>query len=134
MWTTLIPVFGEILKRVIPDPVERAKAEQKLTEAVHNSLATEATSESWLTRTWRPWMMFMSTNLVLLWGISNFVIRPWVIWFGGDMPTVEVPAEFWNLIMMGFGVYGGARTLEKITTRAMTMMTAPQGNKRRGRR
>ena len=58
----------------------------------------------------------MSTNLVLLWGLNNCIIRPWVVWMGGDMPMIEIPPEFWSLIMMGFGVYGGARSFEKITS------------------
>lgn len=113
--TLLAPIIGKVLERIIPDPVERDKAEAELTKAVQTSLAAETRSESWLARTWRPWLMFCTSNLVIFWGVNNFIIAPWLQFYGINIPTVQIPAEFWHLITLGFGVYGSARTFEKIS-------------------
>lgn len=114
MWLTLIPSILAIIQKFIPDFAAKTELEKELTQLASNVLTAEVKSESWLTRSWRPWMMFSLTNLVLLWGINNYIIRPYLMMWGIVLPDLHLPTELWTLIGLGFGVYGGARTLEKM--------------------
>lgn len=75
-----------------------------LAKAQASVIIAEATSESWITRSWRPLMMLMFGTLIVL--IAT-----------GLMDTealAEVPTQLWTLITMGIGGYGVGRTAEKI--------------------
>jgi len=121
---SIISAVTEIVKRFIPDPKDKLEAEKELTKSMTSLINTEVNSESWLTRTWRPWFMFMLTNLVLFWGFNNFVFAPYLkIWFDITLPMLKMPAEFWALLMVGFGIYSGARTLEKIALTILGKIT-----------
>lgn len=78
--------------------------DRALAEAQASVIIAEATSESWITRTWRPLMMVMFGFLIML--IAT-----------GLMDTealAAVPSQLWTLITMGIGGYGVGRTAEKI--------------------
>jgi hypothetical protein len=124
---SLLPFVGPVLdlvRRFIPDKDKQLEAEREVTNLMANIATSEHKSDSWLTRSWRPWMMFMVTNLVTVWGINNFILAPYLFWgWGIELPTLALPTEFWNLIMLGFGVYGGARTFEKVANTVMNQIT-----------
>lgn len=76
-------------------------------QAIATVLAAEASSESWLTNSWRP--LTMLTFLAML---LSF-------WFGYTPPQISGPmppilAEIFVLLKLGIGGYIGGRTIEKI--------------------
>ena len=80
--------------------------ETKIAEAQSRIIVAEASSESWITRTWRPILMLVFGGLV--------VAR----WFGFSAPDipVEIESQLWTIIQIGLGGYVGGRSLEKIAT------------------
>ena len=80
--------------------------ETKIAEAQSRIIVAEASSESWITRTWRPILMLVFGGLV--------VAR----WFGFSAPDipVEIESQLWIIIQIGLGGYVGGRSLEKIAT------------------
>ena len=78
--------------------------DQALAKAQASVIIAEATSESWITRTWRPLILIEFGFLIML--IAT-----------GLMDTealAAVPPQLWTLITMGIGGYGVGRTAEKI--------------------
>jgi hypothetical protein len=119
----LLPGVMKLLDKIIPDPKLKRQAEKELTKHMAEVIKAESSSESWMTRTWRPYLMFSITNLIVIWGLNNFLIAPYVeFFFGSKIPLLGVPPELWNLILVGFGIYGGARTFEKVMDKAMKII------------
>lgn len=113
--TTLLNPILSIINKIVPDTDKQAQINKEITEVVVGLASAESKSESWLTRTWRPWLMFTMGNFVALWGLHNCVIRPYLMFlYGVSLPVIQLPVEFWNLLGLGFSVYGGARTIEKV--------------------
>lgn len=76
-------------------------------QAIATVLVAEASSESWLTRMWRPIIMLMFGAMLLSY------------WFGYSPPNIHGPmspimAEIFDLLKIGIGGYIGGRTIEKI--------------------
>jgi len=112
----VLPVFD----RLIPDVNAREKAKEELTKtllenqtaimsAMKDTMAADAASESWLTRSARP--------IVVLWSLGMIT---WVVLspiFNLQTATLTalggVPASLWNLVSVGIGGYMLARTVEK---------------------
>lgn len=125
----LKPFIGpllEIVKRVIPDPAERAKIEAELQTAVIDSEAriyeaqskvvtAEAQGESWMQRNWRPSLMFF-LMFVVAWHI--LVVPLMALGFGVSLTDVVglsfVPGDVWTLLSVGMGGYIVGRSGEKI--------------------
>lgn len=114
----LIGPISEVLNKVIPDANKRAEAQEaiqqailqsndKALEAMATTMAADAASESWLTRSVRP--------LTVLWSLS--AISYLVIWPDPAMLAAikAIPDELWNLVTFGIGAYVAGRTSEKIT-------------------
>ena len=115
MWQALIPLFGNIIDKVLPDPQAAADAKIKMLEmAQRGELAelsaraeivkTEAASQSWLASSWRPITMLTFTGLI--------VAR----WFGWSAPNLS-EAEYlklWDIVELGLGGYVIGRSVEKI--------------------
>jgi hypothetical protein len=111
----LAPIFGDVLKRVLPDPEQAAKVQAELTmELVRNTQAlnqaaadiikAEAASEHWLAANWRPLLMLTFGGLI--------VAR----WFGWAAPALS-EAEYiklWDIVQLGIGGYTIGRSAEKI--------------------
>ena len=111
----LMPVFGDLIRRFVPDPAEQAKAQMALTEALlaqqgaiekaaADIVKAEAESEHWLTATWRPIVMLVFTALI--------VAR----WFGWSAPGIGEPEalKLWSIVEFGLGGYVVGRSAEKI--------------------
>ena len=71
--------------------------EAALVAASRDTIVAEATSESWLTRTWRPITMLCFVAIVMY----------------GYVSGTEIPGELWTVIQIGVGGYVGGRTIEK---------------------
>lgn len=105
----------QIINKFIPDPTEKAKAQQAWLEMDHKErmqilgsageiIKTEAASTHWLAANWRPLTMLTFTGLI--------VAR----WFGWSAPNLE-PAEYiklWDIVQLGLGGYVLGRSAEKI--------------------
>lgn len=125
MFGQFIGPITEILKRVIPDPVERAKieadlqqaavdAEARLAESQAQVIVAEATGSTWQ-RSWRPALMYFLMFVVawhmialpLLAAVAGIQIKEFV-------GLAIVPSEVWTLLTVGMGGYIGGRSLEKV--------------------
>jgi len=112
----VLPVFDKL----IPDVNAREKAKEELTKtllenqtaimgAMKDTMAADAASESWLTRSARP--------IVVMWSLAMIT---WVVLspiFNLQTATLTalsgVPDSLWNLVSVGIGGYMLARTVEK---------------------
>jgi hypothetical protein len=115
MWQALIPLFGNIIDKVLPDPQAAADAKIKMLEMAQKGelaelsaraeiVKTEAASQSWLASSWRPITMLVFTGLI--------VAR----WFGWSAPNLS-EAEYlklWDIVELGLGGYVIGRSVEKI--------------------
>ena len=84
--------------------IEGLKLEKALAEARASIIVAEATSESWVTRTWRPLVMLTFAVLIVL--ISTGVMDTEAL--------AAVPDRLWNLMQIGIGGYIVSRGAEKI--------------------
>jgi hypothetical protein len=111
----LVPILGDVIRRVVPDGEAQAKAEAELTlalmqraqeieSAAAEVVKAEAQSEHWLTATWRPIVMLVLTSLI--------VAR----WLGYSAPGIsEAEAlKLWSIVEIGLGGYVIGRSAEKI--------------------
>jgi len=81
-------------------------AESEKDKARAAVLVAEATSESWLTRTWRPLVMMIFAGLV---------VARWVGYMPSNMSEAEL-LEVYGLLKLGIGGYIGSRGIEKIVS------------------
>ena len=114
-----IPIIGEVLKQVLPDPKARAEAEAKLGQMVLDGqlkefenkakiIAAEASSEHWITSAWRPITMLTFLVLVVLDSFGLLAFR--------------LSGEAWTLLQIGLGGYVVGRSAEKIAPKVTEMM------------
>lgn len=78
-------------------------------QAIAQIIAGEASSESWLTRMWRPLTMVMFVGIVVS------------FWFGIAPPNIDAPLSptlerIFRIIEIGLMGYIPARTIDKIVT------------------
>jgi hypothetical protein len=112
---SLIPVIGDVLDKVIPDPAAQADAKVKLMELAQKGefaemnaradiIKAEAASESWLAQSWRPILMLTFGALI--------VAR----WMGFAAPGIsqEEILKLWEIVQLGLGGYVIGRSVEKI--------------------
>lgn len=124
MWTALIPVLQPVLNKIldrIPDPAERAQAEQemkaamvdseaRLAEAAASIVNTEAMGNR-LQRSWRPVLMYFLMFLIAWLAI----LAPVVGTADQSLAALQhVPERLWDLLMVGMGGYILGRSGEKI--------------------
>jgi len=111
----LVPILGDVIRRIVPDGEAQAKVEaelslalmqraQEIESAAAEVVKTEAQSEHWLTATWRPIVMLVLTSLI--------VAR----WLGYSAPGIsEAEAlKLWSIVEIGLGGYVIGRSAEKI--------------------
>lgn len=127
-------IGGKIIDRLWPDPEQAAKAkielfklqqsgelamlaaDTDLRKAAADIIQSEAKSESWLTRTWRPITMLTFTTLI--------VAR----WMGFAAPNLS-EAEYlklWDIVELGLGGYVVGRSVEKALPGVLNAMTGKQ--------
>ncbi|MDQ7082649.1 MAG: 3TM-type holin [Aquificota bacterium] len=78
--------------------------QSQLLQAQTQIITTEAKSESWLTRSWRPITMLTFTALLV------------ADWLGFTAPnlTPEMKAKLYDIIQLGLGGYVIGRSAEKV--------------------
>jgi len=122
MLALLLPIIGEVLKRVLPDANARAEAQEQITSALAANesallasmaevMKADAASESWLTRSTRP--------IVVLWALAMVsfvgVVAPAI---GIQDEVVQgiagIPSELWTLVSVPIGVWMAGRSVEKV--------------------
>lgn len=130
----LAPLFGKIAAAPVLDIIdklvadadlkEKLKAELKgkLLEREHALIAArrslvlaELNSESSITRSWRPILMFVLMGFLLFFGLIVPLIE---VGLGHPVPVEprldRIPEPAWNLLALGLGGYVGGRTVEKV--------------------
>ncbi|MCT8971201.1 holin family protein [Microbaculum marinisediminis] len=126
----LTPFLGpvlEIVRRVIPDPAERARIEAELTQAASDAEARLAEAQAAiittearggpLQRNWRPLFMIVCMGL-LVWHAVAVPILAAILHVPLDevVGLKAVPDGLWTLLVVGMGGYIGGRSLEKVFT------------------
>lgn len=116
--TTMIPAIGRVIEKVVPDKDLREQLKAELLEQMldQNSdlfkaqasiIRSEAKSESWLARSWRPISML------------SFLALLFTYWLGFAPDYVvtnpDLVAELFGIIKVGIGGYIGSRGIEKVT-------------------
>jgi len=116
-----IPIIGEVLKQVLPDPKSRAEAEAKLGQMMLDGqfkefeskakiIAAEASSEHWITSAWRPITMLTFVAIIA----NNYILYPYLSLFWSNAPVLELPDQLWSLLQIGIGGYVASRGAEKV--------------------
>jgi hypothetical protein len=121
------------LRRKIKAELDHALLEDfgTLITAQRDAVIAEVTSESWLTRSWRPLLMVVLMGFLILCGLflpcaelllsHRIAFRPrWDL----------LPPQLWDLIYIGIGGYVGGRSIEKIAA-TVTGSQGPGTVKRR---
>jgi len=112
---SLIPVIGNVLDKVIPDPAAQADAKLKLMELAQKGELTEmttkadiikaeASSESWLAQSWRPIMMLT---------FGALIVARWLGYAAPGISDAEI-LKLWDIVELGLGGYVIGRSVEKI--------------------
>ncbi len=130
MWGALLPIIGQVLGKVLPDPAAAAEAKIRLAELVQRGELAfldadvkvalgqmeinkeEAKSGSLFVAGWRPavgWICAVALSY-------QFVVRPLLAWYS-LIATIPVPPELdiVTLMTLLFGMLGmgGMRMYEK---------------------
>lgn len=132
MWTALIPVLGNLLDKLIPDPKAALDAKMEVMRMAQNGelaqlnadvhLAqgqmeinkVEAASSDAFTRNWRPfigWTCGMAFAFKFIGGPLVFVISQW---FGHPITLPEFDFTEMSTILLGLLGLGTMRSVEKI--------------------
>tara|TARA_R100001594_G_scaffold38894_1_gene70361 strand:+ start:12119 stop:12523 length:405 start_codon:yes stop_codon:yes gene_type:complete len=118
--TSLLPVVGNVLDRVLPDTVEKDKVKAELQaqmlqhsasieRAAADVVVAEAKGESWIQRSWRPITMLSFVVII----VNNYIVVPWLKTFGLPAVFLEIPPDMWTLLSIGIGGYICSRGAEK---------------------
>ena len=119
----LVPILGDALKRLFPDPEARQKAEAELNaallarageleKAAADIIKTEAQSEHWLAACWRPILMLTFGTLIVL---------RWLGWSAPGISEAEA-LKLWNIVEIGLGGYVIGRSAEKTLPRIVEVL------------
>ena len=111
----LVPILGDAIRRLFPDPAEAAKAQAelnnallvnaaKIEEAAASIIGDEAKSEHWLASSWRPLVMLTFTALI---------VARWLGYSAPGISEAEV-LKLWDIVQLGLGGYVIGRSAEKI--------------------
>ena len=132
----LLPLIGKLAAAPVLDLVDKLVADaglkQRLKAEISARLITrdralidarravvlaEQTSESWLTRSWRPLLMFLLMGFLLFFGL---IIPCMELALGRPVPLEphldRIPEPAWNLLALGLCGYVGGRSIEKIAS------------------
>lgn len=120
-------LVDDALNKFIPDPAQKAAASAQVLSIIETAktqlyqsqaqvIVAETNSTSWMTKNWRPSLMF--TFIAIL--IFNYILAPIVHGFGGSLLELTIPPNMWSLLQLGVSGYIGGRTIEKVATMATT--------------
>lgn len=128
MFEDILQVGIKLIDKLIPDQKARDDAKIKLLElqnagelkqfefeielakAQSEVIKSEASSESWLARNWRPIIMVCFTVII----VNNYILVPWLNIFGFKTAILDIPEKMWSLIELGMTGYIVSRGCEKI--------------------
>lgn len=96
----LTKIEADFQTKLVDADVEFAKAQAEI-------IKTEAASQSWLARNWRPIVM-MEFAFVIAW---NYIVAPIF-----SLSSLPLPEQMWELLKLGMGGYIIGRSAEKIVT------------------
>jgi hypothetical protein len=136
MWQALIPIFGNMIDKIIPDPAQAADAKLKAMEmaqrgelAVMDAEMKLAVAQIEVNKVeagtdlfrggWRP-----AVGWVCVLGLGyQLVLRPVLPWLvrvaGGDVPDLpSIDTDTLMVLLTGMLGLGGLRTFEKVKGRA----------------
>ena len=119
----LVPILGDAIRRLFPDPAEAAKAQAelnnalmanaaKIEDAAASIIADEAKSEHWLASSWRPLVMLTFTALI---------VARWLGYSAPGISEAEV-LKLWDIVQLGLGGYVIGRSAEKIVPQIAEMV------------
>ena len=119
----LVPIIGQIVGSLFPDPTEKAKAEAEamrqllahqgeIEAAAAKIIQTEAASTHWLAANWRPLTMITFTALI---------VARWMGWVAPNLSEAEY-LKLWSIIEFGLGGYVVGRSVEKVAPAIATAM------------
>ena len=119
-----LPLIGKVIDKIIPDPAQKAEAQFKLMQLAQNGelaeleasagiVKAEASSEHWLTSTWRPALMYTFITIIA----NNFLLAPYVELFFNVDVALTIPDQAWTLLNIGVGGYLGSRGVEKVVNK-----------------
>ena len=118
--TRLIEPVSNIVGKFVKDKDLAQQLEAELTKEVltfHETelkeaasvIRTEAGSQSWLARNWRPGLMALFGLIIA----NNYVLYPYLSLFFPEAPMLEIPPDMWGLLKIGIGGYIVGRSTEK---------------------
>lgn len=130
-WLTLVmPGIMSLIDRLFPDKqkqdeaklemmkvlneaaAQQAEADARKMEAQASVIVSEANSQSYAARNWRPHLMYC---LMLTYPV-NWVLFPILRAFGVDIPQLPIPTEYWTVLSIGLGGYIGNDMVKNYTT------------------
>ena len=132
MWPTLIPILGNLMDRLFPDPKAAADAKLEVMRLAQSGelaqlnadiqLSTgqmeinkvEAASSDGFTRNWRPfigWTCGMAFACKFVGGPLVFVVSQWL---GHPITLPQFDVTEMSTVLMGMLGLGGLRTIEKV--------------------
>jgi hypothetical protein len=120
---SLLPLVGNVLDKVIPDPQAAAEAKLKMLELSQKGelteltskteiIKTEAASEHWLAATWRP---------ILMLTFGGLIVARWLGYAAPGLSEAEV-IKLWDIVELGIGGYVVGRSAEKIVPSIATAL------------
>ena len=121
MIAALLPVVGEVIKRVLPDKDAQVKAQTELNtmlldgsfkefEKQADIIIAEAKSEHKITSQWRPITMLTFVAIIA----NNYILAPYLQAMFGWSVSLDIPPDMWDLLKIGIGGYMLSRSGEKI--------------------
>lgn len=129
--TAVLDIGSKLIDKFFTSDTDKANARLQLLDMAQKgelaviseqsaNIRAEATSESWLARSWRPIVMLTFTGLI--------VAR----WFGWAAPNLQEQEyiALWDIVKLGLGGYVIGRSVEKVIPAATeAIVQAKKSNK-----
>ena len=84
--------------------------DSKELQSAASIIKAEASSQHWLTSTWRPALMWICIIVIF----NNYILLPFANIIFGVSVELSIPDPMWNLLTIGVGGYIAGRSGEKI--------------------
>ena len=117
--TPILSIVSTIIYRRVEDKNKARELETEITKEILKLSETYITNQSkiliseingkWFQRLWRPLLMYIIIFIIF----NNFILLPYFKMFGVNIPKLELPQEFWNILLISLGGYIPLRTYEK---------------------
>ncbi len=115
----IIGATGKLLDELISSPTEKLEAKNRLAEIVLARLQALNDAQrdvllaemkgSLLQRNWRPVVMLTFAFII----VYHYFLQP-LMGFWLEVPTIQLPDQFWTLLEIGLGGYVIGRSVEKV--------------------